>query len=125
MERGGPSTFQESVDLWNRWKVTKIDKRPEMCSIESYTAEALGDRCDMVAVDHAKIAPNFDHQVIVEPIKGQIFVAIAGERTSNAIVRAINFPIPLSYYGFRNECFDTHWCMHNFTSVNLVNETGR
>src|SRR5258706_372620 len=79
----------------------------------------------MVTVENAQIAPNFDHQVIVEPIKGQIFVAIAGERTSNAIVRAINFPVPLSYYGFRNECFDTHWCMHNFTSVNLVNETGR
>jgi hypothetical protein len=104
--------------LWDRWRVTKIDKCPEMSSIESYTAEAPRDLCDIVTVENAQVTPYFDHQVIMETINGQILVAIAGERTSNAVVRAIDFLIPLSYYGFRNECFDAHWCMHNFTPVN-------
>ena len=76
----------------------------------------------MVAVKNAQVAPYFDHQVVVEPVKRQIFVAIARERTSNAAVRAIDFRIPFSHCRFRNECFDAHWCMHNFTPVNLISE---
>jgi hypothetical protein len=58
----------------------------------------------------------------MEPIKRQILVAIASECTPNAIIRPIDFRVPLSHNGFRNEYFDTHWFMHNSTPVNVVSE---
>lgn len=94
-----------------------------MSSIEGDAAEAPGDLGGMVAVENAQIAPNFDYHVVMEPVKGQILVAIAGEGTSYAIVRVMDLRVPLPYNGFRNECFNTHWCMHNFTPVNMISET--
>ena len=94
-----------------------------MSSIESDAAKAPRDLCSVVTVENVQIAPNFDYHVVMEPVKGQILVAIAGEYTSYAIVREMDFRVPFPYNGFRNEGFDTHWCMHNFTPVNVVSET--
>ena len=94
-----------------------------MSGIESDAAKAPRDLCGMVTVDNVQIGPNFDYHVVMEPVKGQILVAIAGEHTSYAAVCVMDFRVSLPYNGFRNECFDTHWCMHNFAPVNVVSET--
>lgn len=89
--RAGRSTWSDaatgrfrSANLWERWKVTKVGKYPQVRSIESYTAEAPRD-CNMVTVENAQVVPNRPSGHLRDD-KGQVFFTIAGERTSNAIV---------------------------------------